>query len=44
MYEELGVVGEVKRSQEIQLIFNEAYGPVVKDSIQTSADCAYGQK
>ena len=43
MYEEVGVVGEVKRSQEIQLIFNEAYDPVVKDSIQASAECAYGQ-
>lgn len=43
MYEEVGVVGEVKRSQEIQLIFNEAYVPVVKDSNQASAECTYGQ-
>ena len=36
MYEEVGMAGEVKRSQNIQLIFNEAYGPFVKDRIQTS--------
>ena len=34
MYEEVGVAGEAKSSQEIQLNFNEAYGPVVKGSIQ----------
>ena len=43
MYEEIGVVGEVKRSREIQLVFNEEYSPVVKDNIQTSANSAYGQ-
>ena len=43
MYNEVGVAGEVKSSKEIQLIFNEAHGPVVKDSIQTSANSAYGQ-
>ena len=34
MYVEVDVAGEVKRSQDIQLIFNKAYGPVVKDIIQ----------
>ena len=43
MYEEVGVAGEVKRSQDIELFFNEAYGPIVKDSIQTSVNSAYGQ-
>ena len=40
MYEEVGVTGEVKRSQ---VIFNEAYGSVVKDSIETSVNSAYEQ-
>ena len=43
MYEEVGVAGKVKSSKEIQLIFNEAHGPVVKGSIQTSANFAYGR-
>ena len=44
MYEEVGVAGKVKRSHNIQTKFNEAYyGPMVKDSILTSANSAYGQ-
>ena len=42
-YEEVGVAREVKRSQDIQLISNEAYGPILKDNIQTSPNTAYGQ-
>ena len=43
VYEEVGVAGEVKRSHNIQTYFNEAYGPMVKDSILTSGNSAYGQ-
>ena len=43
MYEEVGVAGEVKSSHNIRINFNEAYGPVVKDSILTSENSAYGQ-
>ena len=42
-YEEVGVTTEVKRSQDIQLTPNEAYGPIQKDNIQTSSNTAYGQ-
>ena len=42
-YEEVGVAIKVKRPQDIQLTFNEAYGPVLKDNIQTSPNTAYGQ-
>ena len=42
-YEEVGVAREVKRSQDIQLTSNEAYGPILKDNIQTSPNTAYGQ-
>ena len=34
---------EVKRSQDIQLTSNEAYGPILRDNIQTSSNTAYGQ-
>ena len=40
MYEEVGVAGEVKRSHNIQLIFNEAYSLFVKDRIETSSNTA----
>ena len=43
MYEEVGVAGEVKSSHNIDMNFNEAYGPRVKDRIHTSANSAYGQ-
>ena len=42
-YEEVGVTREVKRSQDIQLTSNEAYGPILKGNIQTSPNTAYGQ-
>ena len=42
-YEEVGVAREVKRSQDIQLTSNEAYGPILKDNIQTLPNTAYGQ-
>ena len=42
-YEEVGVVREVKRSQDIQLTSNEAYGPVQTRDIQTIQNTAYGQ-
>ena len=42
-YEEVGVAREVKRSQDIQLTSNEAYGPILKDNIETSPNTAYGQ-
>ena len=42
-YEEVGVAREVKRSQDIQLTSNEAYGPVQSRDIQTSQNTAYGQ-
>ena len=35
-YEEVGVAREVKRSQDIQLTSNDAYGPILKDNIQAS--------
>ena len=40
-YEEVGVAREVKRSQDIQLTSNEAYGPILKNNIQTPNE-AYG--
>ena len=43
MYEEVGVAGGVKSSHNIQMNFNEAYGPAVKNSILTSANSACGQ-
>ena len=43
-YEEVGVAREVnKRSQDIQLASNEAYGPVQSRDIQTTQNTAYGQ-
>ena len=42
-YEEVGVAREVKRSQDIQLTSNEAYGPVQSRDIQTTQNTAYGQ-
>ena len=42
-YEEVDVTREVKRSQDIQLTSNEAYGHIQKDNIQTSRNTAYGQ-
>ena len=42
-YEEVGVSREVKRSQDIQLTSNEAYGPIQKNNIQTSPNTAYEQ-
>ena len=39
-YEE---VREVKRSQDIQLTSNEAYGPILRENIQTTPNTAYGQ-
>ena len=39
-YEEVGVAGEVKRSHDIQLTSNEAYGHL---NIPTSPNTAYGQ-
>ena len=42
-YEEVGAAREVKRSQDIQLISNEAYGPVQRRDIQTTQNTAYGQ-
>ena len=39
-YEE---VREVKRSQDIQLTSNEAYGPILRENIQTTPITAYGQ-
>ena len=43
MFEEVGVAGEVKSSHNIQINFNEAYAPIVKDRIHTSANSAYEQ-
>ena len=40
LYEEVGVAKKVKRSQDIQLTSNEAYGPI---HIQTSPNTAYQQ-
>ena len=37
-YEEVGVAREVKRSQNIQLTSNEAYGPIQKDNIQMTCE------
>ena len=42
-YEEVGVAREVKSSHDIQLTFNEAYGPTLPDNIPTSHNTAYGQ-
>ena len=42
-YEEVGVVTEVKSSQDIQLTANEAYGPILKGTIQTTPNSANGQ-
>ena len=42
-YEEVGVAREVKRSQDIKLTSNEAYGPVQSRDIQTTQNTAYGQ-
>ena len=42
-YEEVGVAREVKRSQDIQLTSNKAYGPVQSRDIQTTQNTAYGQ-
>ena len=42
-YEEVGVAREVKRSQDIQLTSNQAYGPVQSRDIQTTQNTAYGQ-
>ena len=42
-YEEVGVVTEVKSSQDIQLTANEAYGPILEEPIQTTPNSAYGQ-
>ena len=42
-YEEVGVAREVKRSQDIQLTSNEAYGPVQRRDIQITQNTAYGQ-
>ena len=42
-YEEVGVAGEVKRSHDIQLTSNEAYGHLNKNNIPTSPNTAYGQ-
>ena len=42
-YEEVGVVTEVKSSRDIQLTANEAYGPILKGTIQTTPNSAYGQ-
>ena len=41
-YEEVDVTREVKRSQDIQLTSNEAYGPVPK-KISMAANVAYAQ-
>ena len=43
MYEEVGVAGEVKSSHNILINFNEAYAPIVKDHVHTSANSAYEQ-
>ena len=42
-YEEVGVAIKVKSSQGIQLTANEAYGPILKGTIQTTPNSAYGQ-
>ena len=42
-YEEVGVVTEVKSSQDIQLTANEAYGPILKGTIKTTPNSVYGQ-
>ena len=39
-YEEVGVV---KSSRDIQLTANEAYGPILKGTIKTTPNSAYGQ-
>ena len=43
IYEQVGVAPEVKRSSDIQLSSNEAYGPLPAISVQTSQNPAYGQ-
>ena len=40
-YEEVGVAREVKGSQDIKLNPNEAYGPILRNNIQTSPN-SYG--
>ena len=42
-YEEVGVVREVRSSKDIQLMSNEAYGPVQQsNNIHISPNTAYG--
>ena len=41
LYEEVGVTQEVKRSHDIQLSANEAYGPIQRSNRQTSSTAAY---
>ena len=41
-YEEVDVIRDVKTTQDIQLMSNEAYGPV-KLTVPTSPNVAYGQ-
>ena len=43
VYEEVDGTGNVMGSHNIEMKFNEAYGPMIKDSILTSANSAYGQ-
>ena len=42
-YEEVDITREVESSQDIQLISNEAYGPILRDNIQTSRNTTYEQ-
>lgn len=43
IYEEVDVIRDVKTTQDIQLMSNEAYGPLHKDNVPTSPNDAYGQ-
>ena len=43
IYEEVDVIRDVKTTQDVQLMSNEAYGPLHKDNVPTSPNAAYGQ-
>ena len=43
IYNEVGVVKEVKSSKDINVVYNEAYGPIRRDNVPTTPNTAYGK-